>query len=353
MKNIFIRLFLITIVGIIFYACKKDEVKTVLKDGQAPELTASKTTIVLVDTTASDTTIIFSWTRSNYGFKAAVRYTLQIAIAGTNFTAPKEVSMGNSIVQKYTVGDFNQLSVIQGLVPNNAGQLEARIKSSISDSIPAIYSNIVALSVTPYLVVINYPSLWVPGDYQGWDAASAPKISSKNANGIYEGYVSIVGGTHQFKYTSDPDWNHTIYGWASSTVNGTDVSGTFNTTGGNLFVPGDGFYLLKGNTNNNTWSGAITTWAIIGDAPTLSNNWTNDVPMTYDAVNNVWKVTTTLAAGNFKFRANGAWTLNFGDTGADLSLDYDGDNIAVPNTLTGTRTITLDLKPGNYTYTIQ
>jgi len=353
MKYIFNSLFLITVCSTIFYSCKKDEVKTVLKDGQAPTLTSSNTDLVLVDTLAADTIVTFSWTRSDYGFKAAVRYTLQIAKAGTNFAAPKEVSMGNSTVQKYTVADFNQLVVILGLPPNNVGQLETRVKSTISDSIPAIYSNTVTLSVTPYLVVINYPSIWVPGDYQGWDPASAPKISSKNANGIYEGYVSIVGGTHEFKYTSDPDWNHSIYGWASSTVSGTDVSGTFNTTGGNLFVPGDGFYLLKANTNDNSWSGTKTTWAIIGDAPTLSNNWTNDVPMTYDALNKVWTVTTTLVAGNLKFRANGAWTLNFGDTGADLSLEYDGDNIAIPANLAGTRTITLDLKPGNYTYTIQ
>src|SRR5882724_1333758 len=169
MKNIFISLFLITIVGAVFYACKKDEVKTVLKDGKAPELSSSNTDLVLIDTLGADTTITFSWTRSDYGFKAAVRYTLQIATAGTNFAAPKEVSMGNSTIQKYTVADFNQLVVILGLTPNNVGQLEARVKSVISDSIPAIYSNNVTISVTPYLVVINYPSVWVPGDYQGWD----------------------------------------------------------------------------------------------------------------------------------------------------------------------------------------
>jgi hypothetical protein len=42
-----------------------------------------------------------------------------------------------------------------------------------------------------------------------------------------------------------------------------------------------------------------------------------------------------------------------GDTGADFSLEYDGTDIKIPSNLTGTRTITLDLKAGNYTYTIE
>jgi hypothetical protein len=351
MKKIYNPLFLISIVTCLLYACKKDETKTFLKAGKAPVLTASAPTLVLTAVTAADTVEAFSWTASDYGYTAAVRYSLQIAKGGTNFAAPREISMGNGKVLKYTAGDLNQLSIILGLPPGSAGQLDIRVKSSISDSVAAIYSNKVTVAITPYLVIINYPSLWVPGDYQGWDPASAPKVSSKAANGIYEGYVFFQGGSLKFKYTSHPDWNHTNYGWASSTTTGNDVAGTFNTTGGDLFVPVVGYYLLKANTNNNTWSGTKTTWSIIGNAPTLSNNWTNDVPMTYDATNKVWTVTTTFVAGAFKFRANNDWAINFGDTGGDLSVEYNGTDIQI--TTPGTYTIKLDLKPGNYNYSKQ
>jgi len=30
-----------------------------------------------------------------------------------------------------------------------------------------------------------------------------------------------------------------------------------------------------------------------------------------------------------KFRTNDAWTINFGDNGVNLSLEYDGANIAI------------------------
>lgn len=350
MKNILNRIVLLSLVTFAFYSCNTDEIKTVMSPvGEAPTLTATKTTFVLTPAVAADTTAIFTWNPSNYGFQAAVKYTLQIAKAGTNFALAKEVSLGNNLQYKYTAAEFNQLALLQGLKPSAVGQLEVRVKSNLSESVADIYSNKVTLSVTPYIVIINYPSLWVPGEYQGWSPDKAPKISSRNANGIYEGYVNINGA---FKYTSNPDWNNTIYGWASSTTVGNNVSGTFNKTGGNLFVPVSGFYLLKANTVNSTWSATKTTWAIIGNAP-AGSNWANDVPLVYDAVKNVWKVTAVFAAGEFKFRANGDWALNFGDTGADTSLEYDGANIVIPTSLAGSRTITLDLKAGNYTYTIE
>ncbi|MEP6583097.1 MAG: SusE domain-containing protein [Ginsengibacter sp.] len=355
MKKIFSYLFLICSMAILFAACKKDEVKTILNKSTPPVLSASQTSVVLSSATAADTVEAFTWSRSDYGFNAAASYSLQIAKGGTNFSAPKEISMGNSTSLKYSGADLNQIALILGLAPGSAQGLDVRVKSTLTDSL-VIFSNSLAIDISPYFVIINYPSLSVPGEYQAtqWDPASAAKISSKAANGIYEGYVNFTAGNLNFKYTSDPDWNHTIYGWAGSTVTGSDVAGTINTSGGNLFVPGPGYYVLKANTNTNIWSGKKTTWGIIGDGPTLSNNWSNDVPMTYDPATQVWTVTTTFVAGNFKFRANGDWsdgTNNFGDTGADLSLEYGGDNIAVT---AGTYTVTLDLHvPGNYTYKIQ
>lgn len=342
--------------ALVLWSCKKDEVQTIAKKGQAGTLTASQATLALTSTNAKDTVETFSWAPTDYGFSAAIKYTLQIAKGGTNFAAAKEVSMGSNRAQKYAGADLNQMALLLGLAPGNAGNLDVRVKSSISDSISAVYTNTVTVAVTPYLVIINYPSLWVPGDYQSWNPATAPKISSKTGNGIYEGYVYFPASSpsFKFKYTSDPDWNHTAYGWAGSTVSGSDVSGTFNTSGGDLFVPGAGYYVLKANTNTNTWSGKKTTWGIIGDAPVGANNWANDVNMTYDVTNQVWTVTTNFVAGKFKFRANADWsdgTNNFGDTGADLSLEYGGSDIAIT---AGSHTVTLDLHvPGNYTYTIK
>jgi hypothetical protein len=336
----------------ILYGCKKVEERTIMETGVPSTLTATPTAVVLTPATAADTVVAFTWTQTQYGFAAAVRYSVQVAKAGTSFAAPKEVSVSSGSTLKYAGADLNQMAILLGLAPGNAGQLEVRVKSSLTDSIPAIYSNVVSLAVTPYLVVINYPSMWVPGDYQGWDPATAPKISSKADNGIYEGYVYMTpSSSKKFKFTSDPDWNHTNYGWASSTTTGNNITGTMNTTGGDLFTPAGGYYLLKANKNNNTWSGTLTTWGLIGDAVPVSG-WNSDQDLTFSTTDRVWTITTNLNVGAIKFRANDDWAMNFGDTGADQVMEYDGANISI--TSAGNYTITLDLRaPWNYTYKLK
>jgi hypothetical protein len=193
----------------------------------------------------------------------------------------------------------------------------------------------------------------VPGDYQGWDPAGAPKISSKSGNGIYEGYVYFppTSPSFKFKLTSDPDWNHTNYGLGSSTTTGKNISGTFNTTGGDLSVPGAGYYLLKANTNTKQWEAINTSWGIIGDAVPVTG-WNSDQDLTYDVANKVFKITLNLVPGKIKFRANDDWAINLGDTGADLSLEYGGTDISVATA--GNYTVTFDLHvPGNYTYNLK
>lgn len=351
MKNYKISILILLLAGI-WYGCKKVEERTILETGVASVLTATPTTLVLTSANAADTVIAFNWTPAQYGFSAAVRYSVQIAKSGTSFAAPKEVSVASGSTLKYAGADFNQMAILLGLAPGNPGQLEVRVKSSLTDSIPAIYSNVVSLTVTPYLVVINYPSMWVPGDYQGWDPATAPKISSKADNGVYEGYLYMTpASSKKFKFTSDPDWNHTNYGWASSTTTGDNVTGTMNTTGGDLFVPNSGYYLMKANKNNNTWSGTLTNWGLIGDAVPVTG-WNSDQDLTYNTTTRLWTITLSLNAGAIKFRANDDWGLNFGDTGADQVMEYDGANITIGTA--GNYTITLDLRaPWNYTYKVQ
>src|ERR1044072_6921440 len=146
MKSLFNKVLVISITSCLLFACKKDYEKTALKDGVAPSLTTAEPNLVLTDGTGADSLVVFQWSAAEYGYSAAVKYTLQIAREGTSFATPIEINVGNRVVQKYTGADFNIMALILGLAPGSAGQLEVRIKSVISDSIPAIYSNVVPLS---------------------------------------------------------------------------------------------------------------------------------------------------------------------------------------------------------------
>ena len=246
---------------------------------------------------------------------------------------------------KYSVDD----NTIAGLA--NGGKFGADLSSNFPGPANSGMYKINANFQTGIFTVTKvkqYALLYVPGDYQGWTPASAPTLGSPNNDGVYEGYVNIPGNnSFEFKFATTPDWNNAI--------GGTGVDG--GTLGGdNLKVSGAGYYLLKANTNDNTWSATKTTWGVIGSF--AGSSWGTDVPMTYSTSDNKWTATITTVAGDqFKFRANSDWGLNYGDNG-DGSLTSGGANIgdagknfAVP---AGTHKISLFLNnSGYYTYMVE
>jgi len=80
-------------------------------------------------------------------------------------------------------------------------------------------------------------------------------------------------------------------------------------------------------------------WSIIGPAGV---DWNTDVPLTYNCDTRTYDVTRTLNAGEFKFRKNSDWGVNYGsNSSTGGALVSGGNNIVVATT--GTYTIKLDL----------
>ena len=172
------------------------------------------------------------------------------------------------------------------------------------------------------------PFLYVPGGHQGWKPETAPYLYSTDMT-HYDGYI-YMDADNTFKLTSQKDWDGTNYGYASDTELSTDGGA------GNLSVTETGFYRIEANLSTLTYKFSKTEWGIIGDA--TQGGWDNSTPMTLNAETGEWSITTELAAGNYKFRANNKWDINLG---GDLNhLTYGGDNIT---TEAGTYVITLKL----------
>ncbi len=90
-----------------------------------------------------------------------------------------------------------------------------------------------------------------------------------------------------------------------------------------------------------------STWSIIGPAGV---DWNTDVPLTYNCDTKTFDITRNLNAGDFKFRANNDWTVNYGSSSSTGgALAAGGSNITVA--AAGTYTIKLDLN--NMVYSIQ
>ncbi len=325
-----------------FLSCKKDETQTTTSGGTKPALTSSSAVFTLTLANANMVGGTFTWTASDYGYTGQiVNYTLQYDTAGNNFANAKEVSLGSNLTSKsFKQSELNGFALAGSRIsPGATTHLDFRIKAYIGLSGLPVYSDKITVTINTYDVVVFW---YVPGDYQGWNPGIAPRIGSQDLV-AYEGYVNVPsGGTYEFKITSDPDWGHTNYGSGGP--------GLLSTSGGNLVWPaGGGYYKLNADKNALTWSATKTTWGVIG----AFNGWATDVAMVYNSLTQKWTATVNFpSGGDFKFRANGAWSINLGTGGPNGTLSYGGGNLNTA--LTGSRTVTLDLSnPIRYTYTVQ
>ena len=139
------------------------------------------------------------------------------------------------------------------------------------------------------------------------------------------------GGAIKFRGTSD---------WAVNYGSTASDGITLDAGGSNIAITTAGDYAITLDLSHpNAYTYSANFWGLIGDA--TPGGWSTDTPMTWDPVNNVFTATVALTTANgasFKFRANSAWTLNYG--GALNALTSGGANISVATA--GNYTVTFD-----------
>ena len=345
MKKLSIIIFLIGLVGL--FSCKKDETKAVIQSPSAPVLNVAGGDTIALKKTNADTLITYTWSAASFGLTLVTTYTIQMDKQGNNFKDPLAVGtvtsansfalLTSALNNKLLGMEFNP-----DLNPSSPMALEFRVMASVSPNSNPAYSPVVSKVMVPYYVKIVYPFLFVPGNYQGWNAGdSTTVIYSAKSNNSYDGYIWMGASAPEYKYSEDPKWV-TNYG-----DNGAD--GTLELNGSNIVPGGPGYYHLTADINTLTHTYLKTAWSVIGDA--TPGGWNTDTDMAYDSIARTWSVTLALTTGGIKFRANHAWDLNYGDTGADGSLDMNGDNIAVPEA--GNFTVTLNLSGAIFRYKLQ
>lgn len=335
MKTYINKLLILSFFSLAFIACEKEEDRAIMQSPVSPALAVTASTLELNPEEAEEEAISFSWTAADFGFPAAVNYTLQLAQEGTNFSELREVNLGNDLLRTYTMAELNEVAIQLNLEPGNEGQIEARVRADLAESVDPVFSNTAVISVTPYSTFVEPGYIYVPGGYQGWDPGTAPALVSVEDNDVYEGIVSFVGAESlEFKFTAERSWDLN-YGSGAE-------PGTLSTDNApNLSVPTADTYLLVVDLNNLTWSAERTSWGIIGSATT--GGWDTDTDLVYDTEEGVWKITTDLAAGELKFRLNDDWGTNLGDDDtSDNLLDPDGANIPIASA--GTYEIILDMR---------
>lgn len=361
---------LFSLLAVLFYACKKDEVQAVITTPSGISgFTASVNQLVLSTANDSATVVTFKWPQPNYGAKVVSTYVLQFDVPSDTTGAAawgkaKNVTIDAGQLEKSFLGtDFNAILTTQlGLPVDVTSTVAVRLKADVNQSngtassIPAIYST-VTMSVKPYNAVIVYPALLVKGGNSWKTPATRTNgylLTSEKYNEMYEGYLNLPNadgwGGDAFQLVSTTDGK--VYGWGTSAT-------TLSVGGGNLWLtPAPNYMRVRANVNALTIDYTPVKFFISGD----DNGWsTSATPMTFDAATSTWKATNVnLTAGKtFVFTSNGNYDISF-KVDATGKLMFAGapnwpaaNNI--PVTTTGTFTVTLDLSggAGNYTYKIQ
>lgn len=359
MKNTSIKAIALAAVALNLASCEDDN-SLVITEGTAQFriiAPADGDAIFLDKDYPNNPALTVSWEDAVYnGTQTQVSYSVEVDKDGDNFDSPYVLgtSTGNSLTFK--VSEVNTAAATIGLAPNALGTMNVRIKATIGTvGSEAMVSNVVNYSVTPYLSYLFK-------DYFLVGAATAPGWNNNNNNpplwrnpsntSQYEYTGYFVGGgapNGQFKVLEtlglwQPQWGTNDGSAQSGSLAGNPVTqsgdpGEFTITGGS------GYYKFSINmaTGTRTYSitpytgSTATTYTVVGMIGTAAGGWadSNQINMTPLASDpHIWYANNVaLANGELKFRADNAWTVNWGgDTEYSGTGTQGGPNVPVTGT---------------------
>jgi starch-binding outer membrane protein SusE/F len=362
MKRISLYTSILVFAAITLFSCKKEKTdRTILSsDLAANVLTLVPDSVINLDKNKADSVAARAkWTAPDYGFdNPSLKYEIQVDTKDNNFTKATAVSIPVTVGMEATMtqGQLDALAKGFGIADSALVSLAVRVKTTLANNskINPVFSN------TSNLIVRRYAppptKVYVAGDFQGWKPAEAPYINFNPATQKFEGIIDIVnpagGGTGEFKFTSQANWDGPNYG-----AGATEGTLSTNASAGNLKVTPEGTYALTMDKVNLTWTKELVNWGLIGDATNkadLDNDgtpdgWQSDKNMKYNSESKMYEITLDLADGAIKFRKNDGWDTNYGDDGNNGSLEQNGANISVA--AAGNYTIKLDVANKVYTIT--
>jgi hypothetical protein len=333
--------------SLIFFSCQKtvrEPIASPSSQVQSFRISASK--LVLLQGNESNLAVSFRWKQN---MVTNAKYTVEACVSGSSFEEHIEIISTNEDGASLTVKELNS-RMCKLIYANNTARVEFRVREDapLQAKQSPVYSSPVAMEITTYRNCITYDEqhlFKIPGNYQGWNLATAPKIVSIDNPDEYEGYVNFTNDYPQLLMVKGTQWETvTTYSYI-----GADKFGF----GGSVLsvFGGSGVYLFRANFNTRQWSYTkIKQWGITGSA--VLANATEPV-MNMAENKQEWSVTTDLVKGNFRIRANNSNAISFGQKSTDEMgvPSYGGDNIAIRQA--GNYTIKLELQvSGNYAYSV-
>ena len=344
-----VLLLVLAIVG--FNSCQEDDDLQFIAQAQGDFMfsNAFLEQYVLIPEASDNIAERFTWDNANFEVPTNTTYELQRSFTG-DFTDMIVVESTSANEIAVTIGQMLTYATEAGLDNDpdttdilNTGTVTFRLRAFIGDT-----GNGTELLSAPQTLTIVLPESvggggsgiepvsWgvVGSGYNNWGAYADQTFYSTNEANVFVTYVTLLDG--EIKFRENDAWDNDF--------GDTGADGTLDAGGDNIAVTA-GTYKITMNLNDNTYSIEAFSWGVVGSG---YNDWgaTPDAKFYYDYTTDTFKVGVRLVDGEIKFRQNNEWTIDFGDNGADGTLDAGGDNIVVT---AGHYAITLDFNANTYT----
>ena len=246
------------------------------------------------------------------------------------------------------------LAIIDNLLPSGSNEYGRVDQVAAWALLSKLYLNAeVWTGTSRYEDCVNYSNEVINSTYN---------INTNDANGNGTAYDELFladndtnGAQSEFIFTANFDGlNSQTYGGTTflvhAAIGGSMPANEFGVNGGwgglrttknlvNKFPPVDIVAL------NNSLGGTLSDWGLVGDA--TENGWNGPDMEMYETSNDVYELYADLLGNQMKFRFNEDWGQNYGDDGADGSLNSGGANIVIPGD--GVYHVVLDLNTNSYT----
>ncbi len=353
--------------GILFLAsCAEEErdPQIYLLKSPAVSSPAATKSFILEEAKAGDVMETYTWTAADFGFPAAISYTLQFAEAGKNFAGLMNIAVTQGLQYALTQGELNQLLLAKNYTAGSQYNFEGRVKASVGDYAPVQYSPVFKFSVIPFETKL--PPLYLLGDatIDGWDNKTDQAMPFWSV-GVY-GIVTPLKTGAYFKVIKTqgawaPMWGHASGTWESGTL----FYRPTETVADPASIPSppvDGDYLVVVNIEALTYTVTAMPAVVylVGDGCSAGWNPAGGLPFTRTAPGKYTITTALNASANLKimYSNSGAWAPQWGTVaGANSAMgklafrpnEGVSDPASIPTPATaGTYTVELDFSENTY-----
>lgn len=197
------------VVSLVIFSCQGDELDEISYDIVNDQLSLKvNEKEVTLDEQLIERELGFTWsTGTNNGTGAAIRYTLEIDLAGSDFSDPLLSPVeGEKITYTWSIdhGTLNNILLERGLDPEKTYDLEARVTAQVADATVDKQTAAATFAVTTFKPVSD--QLFIVGDAtpNGWDIGKAIELAASTMHRgvfIYEG--KLVPGNFKFAVSRD------------------------------------------------------------------------------------------------------------------------------------------------------